>query len=312
MKILVTGASGFVGKEFCFYLKEQGFDVIGVVRSLDKQLDGIRCIVIDSINANTNWGPHLDKVDVIVHLAARAHVLNDSSLNPLEEFRAVNTFGTEKLVAESVKAGVGRFIFLSSIGVNGGATRERPFEVSDAPRPHSPYAVSKLEAENILVALSEKSSMDYVILRPPLIYGRGAPGNVGLIQKLLHYRVPLPFGAIENKRSFISIDNVISLLGLCVTHSRVRNRALLISDGVDLSTTEFVNLIGDMMGKRPLNFRVSPKLLNLVLKIAGKGSVAESLLSDLRVDSDYLFGELNWKPTFDAESWLNNRNKSAS
>lgn len=305
MKILVTGASGFVGKKLCVYLKEQGHQIVAAVRDETKRVDGIHCIFIGSLDGKTDWGPALEQVDAVIHLAARAHILSERSKDPLNEFRLANTYPTEKLINDSIKAGVKRFIFISSIGVNGARTDGSPFKASDPVRPHSPYAVSKLEAERIIERLSRDSATDFVILRPPLIYGVDAPGNVGLISGMLKHNIPIPFGAVSNKRSFIAIDNLVNVIGLCLHHPEALNKLILPSDGTDLSTKEFIELMGIMSGRAPFIVSVYPRLIDFLLRLIGKERMSESLLCDLQIDSQYLFEELGWVPVFKVCSELN-------
>ncbi|MCS5551229.1 MAG: NAD-dependent epimerase/dehydratase family protein [Gammaproteobacteria bacterium] len=307
MKILITGASGFVGRKLCVYLKEQGHEVVAAVRDDTKRVDGIRCVIIGCIDENTAWGPSLEQVDAVIHLAARAHILSERSEDPLSEFRAANTYPTEKLAHDSIKAGVKRFVFVSSIGVNGARTSGSPFKVSDPVCPHSPYAVSKLEAERVLERLFNDSATDFIILRPPLIYGVDAPGNVRLISGMLKYNIPIPFGAVSNRRSFIAIDNLVSILGLCLTHPKALNKVILPSDGFDLSTKEFIEIIGIINGRTPFIVSVYPRLIDLFLRLIGKRRMSESLLCDLLVDSQYLFDDLGWVPVFNVNSQLNRK-----
>ena len=307
MKILVTGASGFVGRALCLYFKQQGHHIVAAVRDDTKHVFGVPCVSIGSINESTDWGPCLNQVDAVVHLAARAHILRDGSKDPLRDFRAANTFPTEKLINDSIKAGVKIFIFISSIGVNGARTFDRSFKASDPVCPHSPYAVSKLEAERILVRLTKDSATDFVILRPPLVYGIGAPGNVGLISEMLKRNIPIPFGSVSNRRSFISVVNLVSVIGLCLIHPKARNKVILPSDGVDLSTREFIEIIGLINRKTPFIVSVYPVLLDLFLRLIGKRKVSESLLCDLQVDSQYLFEDLGWVPVFNVSAQLNGK-----
>ena len=307
MKILVTGASGFVGRNLCVYLKELGHEVVAVVRCHTRPVDGIHWVVLGSIDENTVWAPSLLQVDVVIHLAARAHILHERTEDPLSEFRAANTYPVEKLVHDSIKAGVKRFIFVSSIGVNGARTAGTPFKASDQVSPHSPYAVSKFEAELILERLAIDSAMDFIILRPPLIYGIDAPGNVRLLSGMIRHKIPIPFGAVSNRRSFIAIDNLVSVIGLCLTHPKALNKVILTSDGVDLSTREFIEIIGLINGRTAFIVSVYPLVLDLFLRLIGKRKVSESLLCDLQVDSQYLFEDLGWVAVFNVSSQLNGK-----
>lgn len=304
MKILVTGASGFVGRALCLYLKQQGYHIVAAVRDDTKHVVGVPCVTIGSINESTDWGPCLNQVDAVVHLAARAHILRDRSKDPLRDFRAANTSPTEKLINDSIKAGVKRFIFISSIGVNGARTSDGSFKASDPVCPHSPYAESKLEAEQILECLTKDSATDFVILRPPLVYGVGAPGNVRLISEMLKRKIPIPFGSVSNRRSFIAVDNLVSVIGLCLIHPKARNKVILPSDGTDLSTKEFIEVIGIINGSFPFFVPFYPWLIDIFLRLIGRRHMSESLLCDLQIDCEYLFKDLGWVPVFNVRSKL--------
>jgi nucleoside-diphosphate-sugar epimerase len=307
MKVLVTGASGFIGRRLCIFLKEKGHEVIAAVRDESKIIESTQCIIVGCIDNDTNWAPALENVDAVIHLAGRAHILIEHSKNPLSEFLAANTYPTRKLANDSIKAGIKKFIFVSSIGVNGALTSGTPFKASDTVCPHSPYTVSKLEAENILADLFKDSLTDLIILRPPLIYGIDAPGNTRLISNMLKYNIPFPFGAVSNKRSFLSIDNLVSILDLCITHPMAINKIILPSDGFDLSTKEFIEVIGIINGKKPFIFSVYPWVINLFLQLIGKKKISESLLCDLQVNSQYLYDHLGWVPVFNVKTQLNKK-----
>ena len=209
-KILVTGSNGFVGAALCesLYLKDYNF--VGSIRDKCLATKQHNCISVQTLDSNTDWRDALDHCDTVVHLASRAHILNDSVSDPLAAFRETNTQGTVNLAKQAAECGVTRFIFLSSIGVNGSMTSGEPFIHSDSPSPHSPYAISKLEAEKGLIELGERTGMKVTIIRSPAIYGLNAPGNFGVIEKLIKYGVPLPVASIKNSRSLVSIENMVS------------------------------------------------------------------------------------------------------
>lgn len=306
MKILITGASGFIGKKLCLYLHEQGYEVYAVVRSKSKIINGIKCVTIDSIDRNTIWMPHLVNVDVVIHLAAKAHIYKARSSN---DFKEVNIHGTNKLVADSLKSGIKTFIFMSTVGVNGSRTYGKPYKFSDKTYPHSSYAASKLKAEENLVSLFNSSSSNFVILRSPLVYGKNAPGNVGLIINCIKKNIPLPFGAIQNKRSFVSIENLVSIIELCLKNPQAKNEVLYPSDGFDLSTKEFIKIIGSMYKKSPIIPTINADLINFILVIIGKKRISESLLYDLQVDSSHIFKKMGWKPKINVANLLNKIDK---
>jgi len=295
MKVLVTGASGFVGKRLCTFLLERNHNVIAAVRKNIHFVDGVSINNIGNISEDTNWLPILKDVDAVIHLAGIAHVTKRNK-KISNQFRMVNVDATKKLVSDAVKQKVKKFIFISSIGVNGTYTNGKPFKSSDLANPGSYYAISKLEAERAIQDLCKNSMTDYIILRPPLIYGKDAPGNVKSISLFLKYKLPLPFGGISNKRSFIAIENLLSVINLTLSNSKALNKVILPSDGVDLSTKDFVKLIGYLNKKSPNIIFLYPKILSLILFLLGQTRISESLLSDLQIDSSYLFDEMDWKP----------------
>ena len=297
-KILVTGSNGFVGKALCQTLRNRGDNYLGSVRDKALAITGQDYIVVESLYANTNWRKALDGCDTVVHLAGRAHILNDNIGDPLAAFRRTNMQGTLNLAEQAAECGVSRFIFVSSIGVNGAETSGLPFRPNDSPSPHSPYAVSKLEAEIGLRGIAKRTSLDVVIIRSPAIYGKNAPGNFGLIQKFIKYGIPLPFGSIDNKRSLVAIENVVSFITVCIEHQRAANELFLVSDDDDLSTLEIVELMGKLIGKKPKTVKLPLKLLWCIFTILGKRKAGVSLMSDLQLDVDRSRELLEWSPPF--------------
>lgn len=297
-KILVTGSSGFVGKALCKNLSDRGDNYRGSVRDKSLGIKGQDFITVESLDANTDWRKALDGCDTVVHLAARAHILNDNIADPISAFRQTNTQGTLNLAEQAAESGVSRFIFLSSIGVNGAMTSGIPFSPNDVPSPHSPYAVSKLEAEIGLRQLASRHSLEVVIIRSPAIYGKNAPGNFGLIEKFIRYGIPLPFGSIDNKRSLVAIENIVSFIVECVENKSAKNELLFVSDNDDLSTLEVVELMGRLIDKNPKTIRFPIKLLRSMFAIIGKRKAADSLMEDLQLDVDHSLELLEWSPPF--------------
>lgn len=296
-KVLVTGANGFVGKALCVELFQQRFVTKAVVRSLSNQVGGVEQIVIDFIDAETDWTSALKDIDVVIHLAARVHVMNDDMLNALTEFRKINVDGTLNLAAQAANAGVKRFIFISSIGVNGNTTAiGRPLSANDKPQPNNPYAISKLEAEQGLIKLSADTGMELVIIRPPLVYGLGAPGNFKQLLKVLKKKIPLPLGAINNKRSFVYVGNLVSLIIRCTEHPNAANQVFLVSDGHDLSTTELLRTCATALDTKARLFSVPQKLIEAIAAILGKRDVAQRLCGNLQVDISKARDLLDWEP----------------
>jgi nucleoside-diphosphate-sugar epimerase len=300
--ILVTGATGFIGTALCKYLILGGNKVIGVTR---RETFSGRTVIVSDIAEFTGWRDTLTGVDAIVHLAGRAHILKDRAADPLEEFRRVNTRATITLAENAALAGVKRFVFISSIGVNGNVTHDKPFSVAHKPNPHSPYARSKYEAELALHEISRTSDLDFVIIRPPLVYGPNAPGN---FQSMIHWltsNVPLPLGAItNNRRSFVSLDNLVDLIAVCVDHSLAANQTFLVSDGEDLSTTDLLRRLSRALRKKSVLLPIPSPLLRLLAKAINKGDVAQRLLDDLRVDIQHTCGTLGWRPPLSVEAGL--------
>lgn len=300
--VLVTGASGFIGSALCTNLSLRGNRVIGIVRK--KTFSG-HAICINDIVGFADWPKVLEGVEVVVHLAGRAHILKDQTLDPLEDFRRVNTRATISLAENAAAAGVKRFIFISSIGVNGGVTHDKPFSVDDIPRPHSPYAYSKYEAELALQDISYRTGIEIVVIRPPLVYGPNAPGNFRSLMRWLASGVPLPLGAItRNLRSFVGLDNLVDLISVCVDHPSAHKQVLMVSDGEDISTAELLRRLGSMMEKPARLITIPVSWLTFGAKLLGKREMFQSLCSSLQVDISNTCTLLNWKPPVSVEEGL--------
>ena len=264
MKILITGQNGFIGKALFNLLQQQGHQVRGTVRSWQKIEQGKDIVAVGDIDSTTDWSSSLAGVEVVVHLANRAHILNDHTENPLSIFRQVNVAGTIQLAKQAVKFGVKRFVFVSSIKVNGESTDKHPFKENDKPNPQDPYSISKLEAEYALHEISAKSSMEIVIIRPPLVYGQGVKGNFERLSRLVESGIPLPFASIENKRSLISLENLVQILAKSINHPDVPGRTLLVSDKEDISTLELIKKIAISIDKPARVFYFPPVLLKIM------------------------------------------------
>ena len=303
-KILVTGSTGFVGTELCYELKNTEYFISNTVRDCSKLISGLDNIVIPSFSSDTDWSDALEGCDTIIHLAARAHILNDSCTDSLSAFRLTNTSATLNLAEQAARCGVSRFIFLSSIGVNGSKTADKIFHYNDSPSPHSPYAVSKFEAEIGLREIAERTNLDVVIIRSPAIYGRNAPGNFCLLVKCIRYGLPIPVGSIRNKRSLVSVENIVSFIIACVEHKGAANELFLISDGEDLSTIQLLNVLGKLVGKKPVIFRFSLKFLRFLFMLLGKIKAGESLMENLQLDSKRSRDLLNWTPPFSPKTLI--------
>ena len=298
-KILVTGANGFVGRKLVAHLTRSNDEVVRCVRSArtDNFESGLKTFVVGDINNETDWRISLKGVDSIVHLAGRVHILHDSVRNPLGKFRRINVDGTINLARQSVAAGVKRFIFISSIKVNGEfSCLGEPFTADAFSSPTDPYAVSKFEAENSLFEIAEETGLEVVIIRPPLIYGADVKANFFRMMQYLSQGIPLPFGAIYNKRSFVALGNLVDLIETCLDHPAAANEVFLVSDGEDLSTTELLKRLGLALGKPARLLPVPQWLLEIGLKMLGKGDMAQRLCCSLHVDIYKTRRLLGWSP----------------
>ncbi len=305
--ILITGSSGFIGQALSHHLDQQNRTIIAAVRRPVNTLPtDIRQIPIGDIYPDTDWTQALDHVDCVIHLAARAHIMSDTAADPIAEFRLVNTAGTLDLARQSAAAGVRRFIFLSSIGVNGNQTSTNPFSFSaeDTPNPAEPYAISKHEAEISLRQIAQKTGMEIVIIRPPLVYGANAPGNFGRLLQITAKGIPLPFGAVHNQRSFVALDNLIDLITVCIDHPAAANQTFLVSDGEDLSTTELLQRLGAALGKPAYLLPVPVSWLRKVASLLGKEDIAMRLLGSLQIDMHKTCELLNWSPPLSVDEAL--------
>lgn len=310
-RVLVTGATGFVGRSLCPRLEKQGCLVRRAVRYLPDSVpveDG--WVACGEIGPDTDWRAAVAGCTGVVHLAGRAHVLRERAADPLAEFRRVNVEGTLRLARTAVAAGVRRFVFVSSIGVNG-CVSTRPFVESDSPQPHDVYAVSKFEAELALASLAEESGLEVVIVRPPLVYGPGCPGNLARLIGLLRRGIPLPLGAVDNKRSLIGVDNLADLLALCLGHPAAVGQLFLASDGEDVSTPQILRGLAAGLGVPLRMIACPPRLLNILARLVGRGGDFERLCSSLQVDSFKARHVLGWLPQVSVQEGLRRTGASA-
>lgn len=312
MKVLVTGASGFVGCALVRRLGDMaGVRVLAAVRRPGAVSVGgessttIVCIGAELPFNQVDWSSALAGVDVVVHLAARVHVLHDESTDPLTACRAVNVAGTLNLARQCVQAGVKRLIFVSSIKVNGEATvAGQCFTEMDAPAPQDPYAISKFEAEQGLRDLSAQSGMEVVIIRPPLVYGPGVKANFAALVRGVQRGWPLPLGAIRNQRSLVALDNLVDLIAVCVTHPGAANETFLVSDGHDLSTPDLIRGIAHAAGVKPRLLRVPVGTLRAFASLLGKRGAVQRLCGNLQVDISKARRLLGWTPPVPVEEGL--------
>lgn len=295
MRLLVTGANGFIGTALCQHLVLGDFSVHGLVRGEGPGIGGVT-YHLGSLDDQTVLRECLAGVDCVIHLAGRAHVMREEKGDPLTAFRVVNRDATLELARIAQEAGVKRFVFISSIGVNGAETSARPFDEFSSPKPHADYAISKLEAEEGLKTLLKGTETELVIVRPPLVYGVDAPGNFGRLLKLVATGLPLPLGRANNRRSIISLENLVSFISLCIEHPAAAGQLFLVSDGRDISTAQMVGSLAQGMGKKPLMLPVPDALLKVGARLLGKEPLYTQLYSSLQVDSSKARSLLGWKP----------------
>ena len=309
MKILVTGVSGFVGKYLCNDLFQKKHFVVAATRSPNVVINCTEQVIIGSISNPTDWSSAFQNIDILIHLAARVHVMNEVAVSALTEFRKVNVEGTLNLANQAAKAGVKRFIFVSSVKVNGEHTLGNcPFAENDTANPQDSYGISKHEAEQGLLAIAKETGMEVVIIRPPLVYGPGVKGNFASMMKWMNKNIPLPFGAIHNKRSLVALDNLVSFIIHCADYKKTpqaANQVFLISDGEDVSTTELLQKVAKAFGKKALLLSVPVSLMTLSAKLLGKGDVANRLFASMQVDSSKARELLGWEPVITMDEQLN-------
>lgn len=300
---MLTGANGFVGSALKAELaSHSGIHLVTAVRRGKASPD---CVAVGNIDGCTDFSEALAGIDVVIHAAARAHIMRDEVDDPLAEYRKVNVEGTLNLARQAVAAGVRRFVFLSSIKVNGEATAPgNSFQADDMPSPEDAYGVSKLEAEQGLMLLAAESGMEMVIIRPPLVYGPGVKGNFASMIKLVDKGVPLPLGAIDNKRSLVGIGNLIDLIIRCINYPAAANQVFLAGDGEDLSTTKLLRGVGRAMGKPARLIPVPAGLLQFGATLLGRKAMAQRLLGSLQVDISKTCELLEWKPPHTVEEGL--------
>lgn len=301
MRVAVTGASGFVGQAVMTGLLSCQHDVHAVVRSLDMNAlylaRKIQTFSVGDIGKDTDWRDALAEVDCVVHCAARAHVMNEIEVDALAAYRAVNVDGTRCLAEQAAEAGVRRLVYLSSIKVNGEQTVPGDSFVSSGNLlPEGPYGISKWEAEQGLREVAAQTGLEVVIIRPPLVYGPRVKGNFLSILNWLNRGVPLPLGAIYNKRSLVGVDNLVDLIVTCIKHPAAANQTFLVSDGEDVSSTELLYRLCAALGKPAHLLPVPASLLQFAASLAGKQDIAQRLLGNLQVDISMTKETLDWEP----------------
>ena len=305
LHVLVTGANGFVGRAVCAQALARGMTVRGAVRSPCVLPAGVERQVLEGLGEQSDWRAALAGIAVVVHAAARVHVMADTATDPLAEFRRVNVQGTLNLARQAAVAGVQRFVFISSVKVNGEATQPgRPFKPDDASAPLDAYGISKMEAEQGLREIAAQTGMEVVIIRPPLVYGPGVKANFAAMMRWLSRGIPLPLGAIHNQRSLVALDNLVDLILTCLTHPAAANQTFLVSDGEDVSTTELLRRMGQAMGCPARLIPVPAGVLKAAAALLGKRDMAQRLCGSLQVDIQKTREMLGWNPPLSLDQGL--------
>lgn len=304
--VLVTGATGFVGRYLCRRLLEENFRVRGTLLESEypsSLVSGVEPVTVKPLASDTAWGHALAGVDIIIHLAARVHVMDDPAAEPLAEFRKVNVEGTAHLAGAAARAKVKRFVFISSVKVNG-EENISPYLSDSAANPSDPYGVSKWEAEQALRKIEAEAGLEVVTIRPTLVYGPGVKANFLKMMKIVSRGIPLPFASINNRRSLIYVGNLVDALVACAVHPEAAGRTYLVSDGEDLSTPELIRRTGSALGIAARLFYMPVALMKLAGALTGRSSAVNRLTGSLTVDSSKIRQELGWLPPYTMEEGL--------
>jgi nucleoside-diphosphate-sugar epimerase len=305
MNLLVTGATGFLGSRLAKALHLKPDLTLTAAARRRVETPAAHFVEVSSLDANTDWSTALDKQQVVIHAAARAHIMNDEVDDPLVEYRRVNVDGTLNLARQAALVGVKRFIFISSIKVNGEQTSlGQPFTAYDKPSPQDAYGISKFEAEQGLKQLASETGLEVVIIRPPLVYGPSVKGNFANMIKLVEKGLPLPVGSINNQRSLVALDNLVDLIIICIDHPAAANQVFLAGDDEDISITDLLRGVAKAMGKPSRLIPVPSSVLMFAATILGKRAVAQRLLGSLQVDISKARRLLGWTPPISFEEGL--------
>ncbi len=292
--VLVSGADGFVGQALCLALSSESWNVRRAVRRDPMTSD----VLISNMGPESDWNRHVEGIECIIHLAAGTHILYDKLDDPLRAYRDTNVAGTVNLAKTAAEHGVRRFIFLSSVKVNGELTRKHPFTEKDPSQPRDAYSISKHEAEQALIQIAKETGLAVTILRPPLVYGPGVKANFLRLMHLVARRRPLPLASIENRRSLIYLGNLVDAIITCMEHPAASGKTYLVSDNEAVSTPELIRQIGGALDRKPWLLPVPTPLLKLGATLLGRKAEWERLSSSLQIDSSRIRSELNWQPPF--------------
>ena len=305
MNVLLTGANGFLGSRLAVTLNSTPYVRLTAAVRRSVQLSAMNVVEVQSLDANTDWSDAVTEQQVVIHTAARAHIMKDEAADPLVEYRRVNVDGTLNLARQAVDAGVTRFIFISSIKVNGEQTTcGDVYKAEDLPAPEDAYGISKYEAEQGLLQIAADTGLEVVIIRPPLVYGPGVKGNFYSMMRVVKKGFPLPLGAINNKRSLVALDNLVDLIITCIDHPAAANQVFLAGDGEDLSTTELLRGVAKAAGVSSRLLPMPASLLMFMASFFGKKEMAQRLLGSLQVDISKARDLLGWTPPLSVEEGL--------
>lgn len=303
--VLVTGANGFIGKFLCTALLRQGFRVRAAVRSPIQIQNNAEIVTIDTIDGNTDWTNALHGVDVVIHLAARVHIMKDTASNPLAEFLKVNRDGTGNLARQTARSGCKRFVYVSSIKVNGEETHgQQCYTEQDIPLPQDPYGISKWQAEQILQQIAKETGLETIIIRPPLVYGPGVKGNFYSLMKIINKEVPMPLSGARGIRNMVYVGNLVSALIVCATHPAATGQTYFVRDKADISTVLLIEKIAAALGRRNRTFYVPPILLRTAAAMLGRSQQINRLFGSLRLSDTKIHQQLGWVPPYSLEQGL--------
>lgn len=306
-RILITGASGFVGRALCQALLKNGHLIKGTFHSneISPAISGkMECINVGDIDEHTDWNSALRNIDTVIHLASRVHKEAESYATSLSENKRINTEGTRRLATMAAKCNIRRFIFLSSIKVNGQITGRNPFTEESLPAPQDSYALSKWEAERILKRIGSETGLEVVVIRPPLVYGPGVKANFFRLMKFVEKGIPIPLGNINNKRSLIFLGNLVDAIVSCMNHPKAAGETLLVSDGKDVSTYELIKIIAAAMDKRSFILPCPPRLIKYIGRLTGCSEEISRLTDSLVVDSSRIQSTLDWIQPYTLEEGM--------